>query len=168
MTDTEKVQWLIKANGDCMSYSHADRGFDCTKCPLVAVCSIGTHTDSSTATVRKAKKWLAANPIVLSPDVGVSVHMDELYALASHTAKDTPTPQTDPVEHPAHYTKGGIECIDGIRSALTDEEFRGFCKGNVLKYIWRERSKNGIEDLKKSRWYLDKLISTYEEASNGV
>lgn len=62
----------------------------------------------------------------------------------------------DPVNHPAHYTDGGIECIDAIRAALTPEEFRGFCKGNVLKYVWRERLKGGDESLSKAVWYLNK------------
>lgn len=63
----------------------------------------------------------------------------------------------DPVEHPSHYTQGGIECIDAIRSALGDG-FADYCRGNVLKYVWRYRDKNGIEDLRKARWYLDALI----------
>ena len=66
--------------------------------------------------------------------------------------------KSDNVDHPSHYTQGGIECIDAIRAALTPEEFRGMCKGNALKYIWRERHKGGIEDLKKARWYLGKII----------
>jgi len=61
------------------------------------------------------------------------------------------------VQHPAHYTAGGIECIDAIQAALTPEEFRGYCKGNALKYTWRERLKGGGQDLGKARWYLGKL-----------
>lgn len=52
------------------------------------------------------------------------------------------------------YAHGEIECIDAIRSALTAEEFRGFCKGNVMKYIWRERYKGGGEDLRKAEDYI--------------
>ncbi len=63
----------------------------------------------------------------------------------------------DVVNHPAHYTKGGIECIDAIQAALTPEEFRGYCKGNAIKYSWRERHKGGNEDLKKASWYLTKI-----------
>ena len=62
------------------------------------------------------------------------------------------------VDSPSHYTQGGIECIDAIEEALTPEEFRGYCKGNAIKYIWRERHKNGDEDLAKARWYLNRLI----------
>ena len=65
-------------------------------------------------------------------------------------------PGDDMVSSPPHYRQGGIECIDAIQAALTPEEFRGFCKGNALKYIWRERHK-GIDSLLKAAWYLAKL-----------
>lgn len=67
--------------------------------------------------------------------------------------------QTDRVNHPSHYTQGSIECIDAIEEQLTASEMRGYYKGNAVKYIWRERHKNGVEDLKKARWYLDRLIA---------
>ena len=57
-------------------------------------------------------------------------------------------------EDKAKYRHGNIECIEAIRSALTPEEFRGFCKGNVLKYVWRERFKGGNDDLSKAVDYL--------------
>ena len=63
------------------------------------------------------------------------------------------------VNHPKHYNKHGVECIDAIRATLTDEEFRGYCKGNVLKYTWREQYKNGLEDLEKAMWYLERLVN---------
>jgi hypothetical protein len=53
-----------------------------------------------------------------------------------------------------HYRQGDIECIDAIRAALTDEEWRGFCKGNVLKYTWREKHKGGDGSLLKAQDYL--------------
>ena len=65
---------------------------------------------------------------------------------------------SDPVNHPPHYTVGAIECIDAIRAALTEEEFRGYCKGNALKYIWRERHKGSTESLLKADWYLNRLV----------
>ena len=63
----------------------------------------------------------------------------------------------DAVEHPNHYTSGGIECIDCIKAAL-GQNFIGFLMGNVIKYSYRYRNKNGLEDLKKARWYLDRAI----------
>lgn len=52
------------------------------------------------------------------------------------------------------YRHGDVEAIDAIRAALTPEEFRGFCKGNVLKYVWRERHKGGDGDLAKAVDYI--------------
>ena len=69
---------------------------------------------------------------------------------------------SDQVNQPPHYRQGGIECIDAIEAALTPEEFRGYCKGNVLKYVWRERHKPGsspAESLMKAHWYLSRLIA---------
>ena len=67
----------------------------------------------------------------------------------------------NPVDHPAHYTKGGVECIDAIKSSMSDEAFVGYCKGCVLKYLWRLGLKdNTLQDAKKAQWYLNKLIET--------
>lgn len=64
----------------------------------------------------------------------------------------------DNVNKPNHYTSGDIECIDAIKSALTEEEFRGYCKGNIIKYVWRERFKNGNEDIQKAIKYMEWII----------
>lgn len=81
--------------------------------------------------------------------------------------ESSPRKQEDMVNHPSHYTEGtGIECIEAIESALTPEEFRGFCKGNIIKYAWRERLKGGTESLKKGMWYQDRLIK-FDEAQKG-
>lgn len=64
---------------------------------------------------------------------------------------------SDNVNHSNHY-QGDIETIDYIKDKLTTEEFRGFVKGNVLKCVSREGLKNGDEDLKKARWYLNELL----------
>ena len=66
---------------------------------------------------------------------------------------------TDEVNNPPHYTQGSVECIEAIQAALTEEEFRGFCKGNAMKYIWRERYKGGDQSLQKARWYLSRIAS---------
>lgn len=66
--------------------------------------------------------------------------------------------KADKVKHPSHYTSGNIETIDYIKDQLTEEEFRGYVKGNVLKYVSRERHKNGDEDLRKAQFYLDFLL----------
>lgn len=73
----------------------------------------------------------------------------------------------DNVNNPAHYTQGGIECIDAIKSSMSPLEYAGFLKGNALKYLWRYRHKGkAVEDLKKAAWYLDRLtrFTELEEA----
>ena len=70
-------------------------------------------------------------------------------------------PVSDPV-NPSHYKQGGIECIEAIKAA-TGEGFTGYVWGNVLKYLWRWPKKGGVEDLKKARWYLDRLIKEVGE-----
>lgn len=70
---------------------------------------------------------------------------------------------TDLVNQPEHYRQSEIECIDAIEAALTPEEFRGYCKGNILKYVWRERHKGGAESIAKARWYLQRLLATLDQ-----
>ena len=82
------------------------------------------------------------------------------------TKEESPVIQEDAVNHPSHYTDGGIECIEAIESALTSEEYRGYLKGNIQKYVWREKHKGGTESLKKAQWYLQRLIEL-DEAQNG-
>jgi hypothetical protein len=69
------------------------------------------------------------------------------------------------VNHPPHYTQGGIECIDAIKAATEGlDGFEGYCTGNAIKYLWRWKHKNGVEDLKKAHWYIKKLAVETENA----
>lgn len=70
----------------------------------------------------------------------------------------------DNVNHPSHYTQGKVECIDAIEAATVHKNgLDAVCTANIIKYIWRCENKNGIEDLKKARWYLDKMIQHNEQ-----
>ena len=73
--------------------------------------------------------------------------------------------QTDMVHSPPHYNQAGIECIDAIRAA-TDDGYEYYLQGNIIKYLWRYRYKNGVEDLKKAEWYLKKLIEIVDDNSS--
>lgn len=67
------------------------------------------------------------------------------------------------VEHPQHYTNGKYECINVIEDVTKDlTGLEAVCTANVIKYMWRWKLKNGVEDLKKARWYLNKLIDNTE------
>jgi hypothetical protein len=68
------------------------------------------------------------------------------------------------VERPPHYNYGSIECIEAIEESMTPEAFKGYLKGNALKYLWRyERKGHALQDLKKSQWYLDRLVDGVSE-----
>jgi hypothetical protein len=67
---------------------------------------------------------------------------------------------SDSVNHPSHYGTGSIECIDYIKDFLTLEEYQGYLRGNIAKYLHRWPYKNGVEDLRKAEWYLKRLIES--------
>lgn len=71
----------------------------------------------------------------------------------------------DKVNNPSHYGQGKIECIEYIEDFLTREEFIGYLRGNIAKYLHRWRYKNGIEDLRKAEWYQRKLIDVVSNDS---
>lgn len=87
--------------------------------------------------------------------LGVSNPTDDM---TEYVEKCLEAVKPDPVNRPAHYTSGGIECIDAMQAAFGVEAVKDFCLCNAFKYLWRHRSKNGVEDLKKCRWYLNRLI----------
>jgi hypothetical protein len=68
--------------------------------------------------------------------------------------------------NPDHYKAGGIETFDILRAKLSPTQLAGFCKGNVLKYIMRADHKDKVDDLKKAKWYLDKLIEELEKCES--
>ena len=77
--------------------------------------------------------------------------------------EEPPVIVPDTVNHPSHYIEsGGIECIEAIEAQLTNEEYKGYLRGNCVKYLWRWTNKGGLTDLKKCQWYLDRLIQ-FEE-----
>lgn len=73
----------------------------------------------------------------------------------------------DNVNHPSHYTQGKVECIDALESATIGKSgIEAVCVANVIKYLWRYEEKNGVEDIKKAKFYLNRLLATLEN-NNG-
>lgn len=69
-----------------------------------------------------------------------------------------------PVENPDHYNTGAIEAIEAIKASMPSEQFFGYLKGNVMKYLWRyDYKEKPIEDLRKADWYLNRLIDALIE-----
>ena len=87
---------------------------------------------------------------------------------AKHEAAMEAGGKEDMVNHPPHYTRAGIECIDAIEAATTDMTgLAAFCTGQAIKYLWRWPWKeNKVQDLKKAVWYINKLISHLEGDKN--
>ena len=74
----------------------------------------------------------------------------------------------DMVNHPKHYTQGGIECIECIKAAVTNKVgIEAVCVANVIKYLFRYEEKNGIEDVRKAKWYIERLLKELEEGQQG-
>ena len=86
------------------------------------------------------------------------VKEDEGYDLSEHMEEPK-----DNVNNPDHYNTGSIECIEYLRDNMSWEGFTGYLEGNCKKYLhrWRYKTKP-LEDLKKARWYLDRLIEELE------
>jgi len=65
--------------------------------------------------------------------------------------------------NPSHYQNGKVECIDALESATVNKTgIEAICVANTVKYLWRYEDKNGLEDVKKAQWYLEKLIKHLE------
>lgn len=108
---------------------------------------------------------MLVDPMKLTADnAGCKPLVDPAALTAAHEAprrRVSEKPHTvDNVNHPAHYTRGGIECIDALASAVVGKKpFEAVCVANVIKYLWRYEEKNGLEDVRKAKWYLDRLES---------
>lgn len=77
-------------------------------------------------------------------------------------------PENDLINHPNHYTAYSREVIDTMQGDMTPEEFTGYLKGNIIKYISRYQGKNGVQDLEKAQWYLNKLHDTVKDMKDEV
>lgn len=76
-----------------------------------------------------------------------------------------PENKPDMVSHPRHYTQGGIECIDALKAATVGKRgIDAVCVANIIKYLWRYEEKNGIEDVRKAKWYIERLLKELEES----
>ena len=129
---------------------------------------MGTWSQRLQDKVDNAKSYEEIQELVSSPEFQdnppppgsvVNMYDTEQYFLPTLEGHKREEKEEDLVNNPTHYNRHGIECIQAIRAALSDEQFRGACKANVIKYIWRENYKNQDEDLKKALWYLNKLVS---------
>ena len=132
MTIEDKRGWLL-------TYCHAHTCND--KCPLASHRS-GFCRDMTITKTGDINKWT-----------------DEELDSAIRIIRSS---EPNNVDHPTHYNNGKIECIDAMESAFGKEAVKHFCICNAFKYIWRAEHKNGVEDIDKTIWYLNK----YKELSD--
>lgn len=90
------------------------------------------------------------------------LHHPMTQEISSKLDRGTNDEQKDIVNHPNHYNSYSREVIDTMQGSMTSDEFKGYLKGNIMKYITRYQFKNGVEDLKKAHWYLNKLTEIAE------
>lgn len=90
---------------------------------------------------------------------------DKLAIAYDHVYKNMDENVQDMVNHPQHYTQGGIECIDALKAATVGKRgIEAVCVANVIKYLWRYEKKNGIEDIRKAKFYIERLLKELEES----
>ena len=90
---------------------------------------------------------------------------DKLAIAYDHVYKNMDENVPDMVNHPKHYNQGGIECIDALKAATVDKRgIEAVCVANVIKYLWRYEEKNGVEDIRKAKWYIERLLKELEES----
>ena len=151
---------MTRKEKEIILYNYCDnRTFNCTECPLSKKYDKETneYTDTyacvfdemSDDMLNKCYNWYK-----------------ELDQAACENAEDiccNKETNVDMVNHPSHYTQGGIECIDALKAAtISKTGIEAVCTANAIKYLWRYEEKNGIEDVKKARWYIDRLIKELE------
>ena len=152
---------MTRKEKEIILYDYCDnKTFNCTECPLSKKYDKETdeYTDNyacvfhemSDDMLNKCYEWYK-----------------ELDQATCENAEDSccnKESNVDMVNHPSHYTQGCIECIDCIKSATVGKVgIEAFCVGNAIKYLFRYEEKNGIEDFKKARWYIDRLIKELEK-----
>lgn len=84
----------------------------------------------------------------------------------AHPINNPSDAKPEMVNHPSHYNQGGIECIDAMAAATVNKRgIEAVCVSNVIKYLWRYEAKNGLEDVRKAQFYINRLIDEMEAKS---
>ena len=99
------------------------------------------------------------------PDDKLAIAYDHVCKNKDAELNIEPENNPDMVSHPKHYTQGGIECIDALKAATVGKRgIEAVCVANVIKYLWRYEEKNGVEDVRKAKWYIERLLKELKES----
>ena len=151
---------MTREEKEIILYHYCDnRTFNCTDCPLSK--KYDKETDEYTDTYACVFDEMSDD--MLNKCYNWYKEIDQASCENDEGDCCNKEPDADMVNHPSHYTQGGIECIDCIKSATVGKiGIEAFCVGNAIKYLFRYEEKNGVEDVKKARWYIDRLIKELE------
>lgn len=167
----EMCKKVLKANG---ILSDIKCSMECEICPFYkkncgwdeSACMVGTKEENLQLAqnyIKEHEKTVnTIEKIEKNEDISRDLIEGNNFTKATVTLKELQEIKNN-VDHPKHYTNGKYECIDIIEDVTKDlTGLEAVCTANVIKYMWRWKLKNGVEDLKKARWYLNKLIDNTE------
>lgn len=166
----------IVASTDDDIFAFEFEGLDILQCCKRAGLFVGWEKDQKIRELEKENKKLETkskdisddNALLLETNKKLKEQIKKLEKLKTPTIENfTDEEPSDNVNHPSHYT-GRYECIDVMQDVFGDEATNDFCLCNAFKYIWRARKKNGLEDVKKAVWYLNKYIEEAEDGEDKV
>ena len=152
---------MTRKEKEIILYHYCDnRTFNCTDCPL----SKKYDKETNEYTDTYACVFDEMSDDMLNKCYNWYKELDQASCENAQDSCCNKEPNVDMVNHPSHYTQGGIECIDALKAATVSKTgIEAVCTANAIKYLWRYEEKNGIEDVKKARWYIDRLIKELEE-----
>ena len=152
---------MTRKEKEIILYHYCDnRTFNCTDCPL----SKKYDKETNKYTDTYACVFDEMSDDMLNKCYNWYKELDQASCENAQDSCCNKEPNVDMVNHPSHYTQGGIECIDALKAATVSKTgIEAVCTANAIKYLWRYEEKNGIEDVKKARWYIDRLIRELEE-----
>ena len=151
---------MTRKEKEIILYDYCDnKTFQCADCPLSK--KYDKETDEYTGTYGCVFDEMSDD--MLDKCYNWYKELDPAACENAETECCDKAPNNDVVNHPSHYTQGCIECIDALKAATVSKTgIEAVCTANVIKYLWRYEEKNGIEDVKKARWYIDRLIKELE------
>ena len=152
---------MTRKEKEIILYHYCDnRTFNCTDCPLSK--KYDKETNEYTDTYACVFDEMSDN--MLNKCYNWYKELDPAACESAEDSYCNKEPNVDMVNHPSHYTQGGIECIDALKAATVSKTgIEAVCTANAIKYLWRYEEKNGIEDVKKARWHIDRLFRELEE-----
>lgn len=140
----------------CITCKHGDNG----TCVIARVDSCGVW-NSKNYDFWESKDLTKYCPECGGDDVQMS---DVAYSCFCGATWSIDQKAKDDINHPVHYTQGKVECIEAMEASSTPEQFIGYLKNSVLKYIWRVGLKDdSLKDIKKAQWYLNRLVNYMEK-----